>query len=251
MMTSNEAQKLLIVEDEEHLAAGLKLNLELEGYRVEVAANAKEAGQRLLDPNGYDAIVLDVMLPDVNGFELCKRFRDAGNFVPVIMLTARSSPEDRVLGLEAGADDYMVKPFELGELLARVRSVLRRQRWEQVTGGSAKASTLSFGGAQINFDTHDVQVAGEQVQLTQLELDLLRYFASFSNGFGSFATTETPVPSTISSPACAEDSKRTPAHRRTSSPSEAPATNSSPRKSEPSAFSAAHLFKRGLAFTEL
>jgi len=177
MTTGAKAQKLLIVEDEEHLAAGLKLNLELEGYQVDLAANAKEAGQRLLDPNGYDAIVLDVMLPDVNGFELCKRFRDAGNFVPVIMLTARSSPEDRVLGLEAGADDYMVKPFELGELLARVRSVLRRQRWEQVAGSNGKASTLSFGDAEINFDTHEVQVAGEDVQLTQLELDLLRYFA--------------------------------------------------------------------------
>ncbi|MBW1875139.1 MAG: response regulator [Deltaproteobacteria bacterium] len=124
-MIDDDAQRLLIVEDEDHLAAGLKLNLELEGYRVDVAANAKEAGQRLLDPSGYDAIVLDVMLPDVNGFDLCKKFREAGNFVPVIMLTARSSPEDRVRGLEAGADDYMVKPFELGELLARVRSVLR------------------------------------------------------------------------------------------------------------------------------
>lgn len=176
-MTDQQKQRLLIVEDEDHLAAGLKLNLELEGYRVDVAANAKEAGQRLLDPSGYDAIVLDVMLPDVNGFELCRKFRDAGNFIPVIMLTARSAPEDRVLGLEAGADDYLVKPFELGELLARVRSVLRRQRWEQNTGANSKASTLSFGSATINFDTHEVTVDGEPVQLTQLELDLLRYFA--------------------------------------------------------------------------
>ena len=177
MTTGDDRQRLLVVEDEDHLAAGLKLNLELEGYRVDVAANAKEAGQRLLDPAGYDAIVLDVMLPDVNGFELCRKFRDAGNFIPVIMLTARSSPEDRVLGLEAGADDYLVKPFELGELLARVRSVLRRQRWEQVSGNHAKATTLTFGNAQINFDTHEVEVDGKEVQLTQLELDLLRYFA--------------------------------------------------------------------------
>ena len=176
-MNDRNAQRLLIVEDEEHLAAGLKLNLELEGYQVDVAANAKEAGQRLLDPSGYDAIVLDVMLPDVNGFELCRKFRDAGNFIPVIMLTARSSPEDRVLGLEAGADDYMVKPFELNELLARVRSVLRRRRWEQNTGAQTKSTELSFGDAHINFDTHEVKVGGESVQLTQLELDLLRYFA--------------------------------------------------------------------------
>ena len=177
MTIGTDSQRLLVVEDEEHLAAGLKLNLELEGYRVDVAANAREAGQRLLDPVGYDAIVLDVMLPDVNGFELCQKLREAGNFVPVIMLTARSAPEDRVRGLEVGADDYMVKPFELGELLARVRSVLRRQRWEQVSGNHAKARTLSFGQAQINFDTHEVMVAGQNVQLTQLELDLLRYFA--------------------------------------------------------------------------
>lgn len=177
MMSEDEAQRLLIVEDEDHLAAGLKLNLELEGYRVDVAANAKEAGQRLLDPTGYDAIVLDVMLPDVNGFELCRKFREAGNFIPVIMLTARSSPEDRVLGLEAGADDYMVKPFELNELLARVRSVLRRREWEQNVGGQVKPPTLSFGEAEINFDTHEVNVGGQPVQLTQLEFDLLRYFA--------------------------------------------------------------------------
>jgi len=176
-MTEERSQRLLVVEDEDHLAAGLKLNLELEGYRVDVAANAKEAGQRLLDPVGYDAIVLDVMLPDINGFELCKRFREAGNFIPVIMLTARSSPDDRVRGLEAGADDYMVKPFELGELLARVRSMLRRRRWEQVAGNHAKATTLAFGNAEINFDTHEVRVGEELVQLTQLELDLLRYFA--------------------------------------------------------------------------
>ena len=177
MTGETDSERLLVIEDEDHLAAGLKLNLELEGYRVDVAANAKEAGQRLLAPAGYDAIVLDVMLPDVNGFELCQKLREAGNFVPVIMLTARSAPEDRVRGLEVGADDYMVKPFELGELLARVRSVLRRQRWEQVSGNHAKARTLSFGQAQINFDTHEVMVAGQDVQLTQLELDLLRYFA--------------------------------------------------------------------------
>lgn len=177
MTYHDDGQRLLIIEDEDHLAAGLKLNLELEGYHVDVAASSKEAAQRLLDPSKYDAIVLDVMLPDVNGFELCEKLREAGNFIPVIMLTARSSPEDRVRGLEAGADDYLVKPFELGELLARVRSVLRRRRWEQVYGNHGKASKLSFGRAQINFDTHEVTVAGKDVQLTQLELDLLRYFA--------------------------------------------------------------------------
>ncbi|MEZ4288274.1 MAG: response regulator [Polyangiales bacterium] len=131
MSEATNPKRLLIVEDEAHLAAGLKLNLELDGYRVDIAQNAREAGERLLDPFQYDALILDVMLPDVNGFELNQRLRDSGNFVPVIMLTARSSPDDRVRGLEAGADDYMVKPFELGELLARVRSMLRRRSWEQ------------------------------------------------------------------------------------------------------------------------
>ncbi len=177
MTEDSASKKLLVVEDEEHLAAGLKLNLELEGYVVDIASNAREAGERLLNPEGYDAIVLDVMLPDINGFDLCSKLRDAGNFIPVIMLTARSSPDDRVRGLEAGADDYMVKPFELGELLARVRSMLRRRRWERDAGRESSTATLSFAGADINFDTHEVLVRGEAVQLTQLEIDLLRFFA--------------------------------------------------------------------------
>ncbi|MCA9529198.1 MAG: response regulator transcription factor [Myxococcales bacterium] len=172
------AVRLLVVEDEGHLAAGLKLNLELEGYEVDVAANAREAGERLLAPDGYHAIVLDVMLPDLNGFQLCRRLRDAGNYVPVIMLTARSSPDDRVRGLEAGADDYMVKPFELGELLARVRSALRRREWERGASRGAHDAVMRFDDAAIDFDTHEVTVRGEPIKLTQLELDILRYFAA-------------------------------------------------------------------------
>ena len=175
-MNTPTVPRLLVVEDESHLAAGLKLNLELEGYEVDVASNARQSAQCLLEPARYDAIVLDVMLPDVNGFELCSRLREAGNFVPVIMLTARSSPDDRVKGLEAGADDYMVKPFELGELLARVRSMLRRRHWEQ-NAVQDTDSTLRFGHAVIDFDTHEVSVDGRPAQLTQLEIDLVRYFS--------------------------------------------------------------------------
>lgn len=172
------SQRLLVVEDEEHLAAGLRLNLQLEGYEVDVAGTAREAGQRLLEVGAYDAIVLDVMLPDLDGFELCRRLRQSGNFVPVIMLTARSSAEDRVTGLEAGADDYMVKPFELGELLARVRSMLRRRQWEAgASRGGRAPSVLEFGTARVDFDTHDVEVGGQPAKLTQLEIDLLRYFS--------------------------------------------------------------------------
>ncbi len=174
---NESSQRLLVVEDEEHLAAGLKLNLELEGYDVDVAVNAREAGERLLAAEAYDAIVLDVMLPDVDGFELCRRLRDAGNFVPVLMLTARSSPDDRVKGLEVGADDYMVKPFDLGELLARVRSMLRRQAWQRGGARARPSNVLEFGRARVDFDTHDVHVGGTPEKLTQLEIDLLRYFS--------------------------------------------------------------------------
>jgi DNA-binding response OmpR family regulator len=170
-------QRILVVEDEHHLAAGLKLNLELEGYRVDVAGTGREAGERILSSGGYDAVVLDVMLPDLDGFELCRRLRGSGNYLPIIMLTARSDAEDRVQGLEAGADDYMVKPFELEELLARVRSVLRRRRWERGTDHPPRESVLAFGRAKINFDTHEVTIEDASVRLTQLELDLLRYFA--------------------------------------------------------------------------
>jgi DNA-binding response OmpR family regulator len=176
-MIESEQDRLLVVEDEEHLAAGLKLNLELEGYVVDVAVNAREAGERLLGADAYDAIVLDVMLPDVDGFELCRRLRDAGNYVPVLMLTARSAPDDRVRGLEVGADDYMVKPFDLGELLARVRSMLRRQAWQQGSTKAPTTSVLEFGRARVDFATHDVFVEGQPEKLTQLEIDLLHYFA--------------------------------------------------------------------------
>jgi DNA-binding response OmpR family regulator len=175
---SIDPQRLLVVEDEEHLAKGLKLNLELEGYRVDIAGTAREAGERLLAPEGYDAIVLDVMLPDLDGFALCRKLRDAGNYTPVLMLTARNAAEDRVRGLESGADDYLVKPFELGELLARVRSALRRQQWDRQPEPRRKASALAFGGrVVVDFETHQVTVDGATVRLTQLELDLVRYFA--------------------------------------------------------------------------
>jgi DNA-binding response OmpR family regulator len=167
--------RLLVVEDEDHLAAGLKLNLELDGYQVEVAGTAREAGERLLNSNGFDLIVLDVMLPDVDGFSLLKTIRRSGNYTPVIMLTARSSAEDRVRGLESGADDYLPKPFELDELMARVRSLLRRQEWAKAVEEEA-LGRASFGRAEIDFDSHEVWVEGEALKLTRLELDLLRFF---------------------------------------------------------------------------
>jgi DNA-binding response OmpR family regulator len=174
------ATRLLVVDDEEHLAMGLKLNLELEGYEVVVATDGREAERALAEPPGFGAIVLDVMLPDFDGFELCARLRDAGNYTPVVMLTARNTAEDRVRGLEVGADDYLVKPFELDELLARVRSMLRRQRWDR-GGGAPKPDAgghriVRVGESTIDFDSHEVNARGKPVKLTRLELDLVRYF---------------------------------------------------------------------------
>ncbi|MCA9705963.1 MAG: response regulator transcription factor [Myxococcales bacterium] len=169
--------RLLVVEDEEHLATGLKLNFELDGYHVDVAGSGRDAAGLLLQPRGYDAIILDVMLPDVDGFTLCQKIRDAGNLTPVLMLTARSAIEDRVEGLNVGADDYVTKPFELSELLARVRSLLRRRSWEQRNSTEPSLSVLRLGKATVDFETHHVEVDGQEQQLTKLELDLLRYFA--------------------------------------------------------------------------
>jgi len=174
-------QRLLVVEDESHIAAGLKLNLELEGYDVDVAGTGRAAGAMLLFNPGYDAMILDVMLPDVSGFDLCRRLRDAGNYVPVVMLTARTRSADRVTGLESGADDYLPKPFELEELLARVRSVIRRRRWERQEEspgvGPGPERVLRFGRALVDFEAAEASVDGREIHLTRLERDLLEFFA--------------------------------------------------------------------------
>jgi DNA-binding response OmpR family regulator len=170
--------RVLLVEDEEHLAAGLKLNFELEGYVVDIAGTGRDAGRLLLNTPAYDAIVLDVNLPDVDGYTLCQKLRDAGNTTPVLMLTARGGLDDRIEGLNAGADDYLAKPFDLEELLARVRSLLRRREWSRRAEPSRTSpNILTLGEAMIDFDTHVVTVRGATVHLTKLELDLLRYFA--------------------------------------------------------------------------
>lgn len=178
MKQNEEELRVLVVEDEPHIAAGLKLNLELEGFNADVAASSREASHLLVSSRGYDVIILDVMLPDMDGFEFCRRLRASGNLTPVIMLTARDASDARVHGLEVGADDYMTKPFEIDELLARVRSMVRRVHWSAANDTPTKVSTkLSFGKATLDFDTHEVTVDGEALELTRLELDLVRYFA--------------------------------------------------------------------------
>ena len=174
--------RLLVVEDDRNLATGLKLNFELEGYTVDVAHSVRDAGARLLEAGRYSALILDVMLPDnaEGGFVLCRKLRDAGDFTPVLMLTARERTGDRVRGLEAGADDYLCKPFELDELLARVRSLLRRRGWEQQSNGD-NLERVRIGDAEIDFASRVAQRDGEELKLTALEYDLLRYFTQNPN----------------------------------------------------------------------
>lgn len=183
---SEHKARILVVEDEEHLAAALKLNLELEGYEVLTVGSAREAGKALMQSPPFDALLLDVMLPDTNGVELCKRMRDAGDRTPVLMLTALGTTDDRVVGLEAGADDYLVKPFELEELLARVRSLLRRRRWEKSAESEAGGGLLDVGIAQVDLDGQVVRIqrgpqAGKEFALTRLEFELLLYFVANPN----------------------------------------------------------------------
>jgi DNA-binding response OmpR family regulator len=177
---SETKAKILLVEDEAHLAIGLKLNLQLEGFLIDVASTAREAAQFLLHPEQYQLIVLDIMLPDMDGFSLCRQLREAGNFTPLFMLTARSSAEDRVLGLEVGADDYIVKPFELSELLARIRSALRRSAWNQKSP-EPNGAILQFAQVALNVETRQVTRRGELIPLTRLEFDLLQYFIENPN----------------------------------------------------------------------
>ena len=176
-MTEESETKVLIVEDEAHIAAGLKLNLELEGYSVDVAKTGREAGEFLLNAQRYGVIILDVMLPipmalpfvDVSRrWDLC-----SGDYANREGFGDRSR-----YGLDAGADDYIPKPFELAELLARVRSRLRRQEWDsEAQVNQDRVFEMVLGPAKINFDTYEVFIGDEQLQLTHLELDLLRYFA--------------------------------------------------------------------------
>ena len=168
--------RILVVEDERHIAIGLKLNLDLDGYAVTVAESAREAGYHMLSPGGFDLILLDVMLPDIDGLTFCRSLRDAGNTTPVLMLTANDRPEDRVAGLEAGADDYLGKPFDLDELRARVTSLLRRTRWSQRPEAAASAAQSHFGNVTVDFDAYRVLVDGRPAKLTRLEFDLLKYF---------------------------------------------------------------------------
>src|SRR5215210_1580783 len=172
--------KILIVEDEAHLADGLRFNLEADGYEAEIAADGDVALEKLRGRD-FDAVVLDVMLPTVNGFEVAKQMRAGGDYTPILMLTARGRPEDVLSGFEAGADDYLPKPFELSVLLARINALLRRREWfhkdqgRVSPNGPGASQVFDFSGKTIDFEALELRSGAQTVNLTLMEADLLRY----------------------------------------------------------------------------
>lgn len=161
--------KILIIEDEEAILLALEDNLRLEGYTVESAKDG-EQGLSMAKKAKYDLIILDIMLPRMDGFDVCKQLRQDGIITPILMLTAKSQEIDKVLGLELGADDYVTKPFSPRELLARVKALLRRSK--QVQQG---ADEISFGDVEVDFKKYEMKKAGSPVNLTALEFSLLHF----------------------------------------------------------------------------
>jgi two-component system OmpR family response regulator len=161
--------RLLVVEDDVKLLRALERGLQREGYTVDAARTGDEAVAQA-SRHDYDAVVLDLMLPGRDGFSVCRALRDTSRWMPVLMLTARAEVSERIRGLDAGADDYLVKPFDFGELLARLRALIRR-------GPSEPAAVVSVGDLVIEPSTRVVTRAGRQVELTAREFDLLAFLA--------------------------------------------------------------------------
>jgi DNA-binding response OmpR family regulator len=193
-------KRILVIEDEPQMLLGLRDNLELEGYEVQTAGDGEE-GLARAGSFGPDLVILDVMLPKKNGFDVCRELRARSNTTPIVMLTARSAERDVVLGLDAGADDYLTKPFGAQELLARVRAVLRRT-------GAQKPTTISdivkIGDIEIDFKLHQARRGKARIDFTAREFDLLRYFVQHTGqvvtreqilnevwGYEEFPTTRT------------------------------------------------------------
>lgn len=170
-----QQQHILIVEDEGHMAFGIKFNLEGEGYQVSVVGDGPAALKAFQqDPQDIDLVILDLMLPGMSGYAVCEALRRERTDVPVLILSARTLSEDRIRGYEAGANQYLQKPFELEELLAMVRNLLGRPRGQ--AGAAHTGEIYEFGRAKINFDTYEVTVGDDEIQLTPILMNLLRYF---------------------------------------------------------------------------
>jgi DNA-binding response OmpR family regulator len=186
--------RVLIVEDEAHIAHGLQFNLEAEGHSAQIAPDGETALDLLLQKGeAFDAMVLDVMLPGKDGFAIASDLREAKNFIPILMLTARGRPEDVLKGFASGADDYLAKPFELAILLARLQGLLRRRQWMQHLPASAQNVTaaepavnshdssgqefgeFSFDGCTIDFGNLELRAKGTIIHLTVMESELLRH----------------------------------------------------------------------------
>ena len=167
--------RILIVEDERHIADGLRYNLEAEGHEASIARDGKRALEILLkERRPADVVILDVMLPGKDGFAVASELRAAGHYVPILMLTARGSAEDVLKGFEAGADDYLPKPFELSILLARIKGLLRRHRWNE-PAETPPSDAYTFAGRTIDFTAMQVRSGDKSYPLTVMECDLLRY----------------------------------------------------------------------------
>lgn len=173
--------RILIVEDENHLAEGLRFNLEAEGYEVEVVETGEAALDLLIGrAASFDIVVLDVMLPGISGFEVVAGMRQAGQFVPTLILTARGHSDDVLAGFGSGADDYLTKPFDLSILIARIKGLLRRREWLRTTPEARPAvpppsESFTFGDKSVHYDLLELHVRGQVFPLTLMEVNVLRY----------------------------------------------------------------------------
>lgn len=166
--------RVLVIEDENHLAQGLRFNLEAEGYLVELAASGEAGLERLrrAEP-AIDVLVLDVMLPGMDGFAVAAALRLEHRYLPILMLTARGNAEDVLAGFEAGADDYLAKPFELAILVARLRGLLRRRNWQEAA--VPVSDTFEFSGRSVDFANRELRMGSRVMTLTLMEANVLRF----------------------------------------------------------------------------